>query len=256
MNRSVGLVIPAYHPDISTLEAYVKNIQNIVEPTTILIELDSPRTETHNELTDQGFQVNTVPYRRGKGAAITAGFEALDTDILAFADADGATAPASLANVIDPVQNGDIDLSVGSRRHPEADIRSHQTYARRILGDWFAWFARRMLDAKLYDYQCGAKAILASAWSDVRKHLFESGFAWDIDLIAAAGALDLQIKEVPITWEDKPGSTVSPVRTSIDLANALFAARHRAKRIKGSHLHQMIGSIENEPTSLVDQKHQ
>lgn len=256
MSRSVGLVVPAYRPDVPTLESYVADIRETIDPAVVRIELDAPRTETRDRLAGRGFQVNAVPYRRGKGAAITAGFEALDTDVLAFADADGSTPPASLVDVIDPVLDGRVDLSVGSRRHPEADVRSHQTYARRILGDWFAWFARRMLDGELYDYQCGAKAISAAAWSEVRDHLFESGFAWDVELVAVAGALDLRIDEVPITWEDQPGSTVSPVRTSIDLAGALFAARHRAKRIKDSRLHRMIASQRSESTALVDQERQ
>jgi hypothetical protein len=253
MSRSVGLVVPAYHPDVPTLESYVADIRKTIDPAVVRIELDMPRTGTRDRLSSQGIQVNAVPYRRGKAAAITAGFEALYTDVLAFADADGSTPFASLADVIDPVLNGRVSLSVDSRRHPESEVRSHQTYARRILGDWFAWFARRMLNGELYDYQCGAKAISATAWSAVREHLLESGFAWDVELVAVAGALDLGIEEVPINWEDRPRSTVSPVRTSIDLAGAVFTARYRAKRIKDSRLHQMIASQRNESTALVDQ---
>ncbi|WP_181686149.1 glycosyltransferase [Halorhabdus salina] len=256
MSRSVGLVVPAYRPDVPALESYVAAIQSAVDPETVRIELDDPRDETIEQLETLDVSVNAVPYRRGKGAAITAGFEALETDVLAFADADGSTPAESLAAVIEPITADRADLTAGSRRHPEATIQSHQTFARRFMGDGFAWFARRMLDAELYDYQCGAKAISAPAWSEVRGHLFEPGFAWDVELVAIAGALDLRIAEVPITWEDKPGSTVSPVRTSLDLAGAVFAARHRAKRIRDSRLHRMIASRRSESTALVDRESQ
>lgn len=256
MSRSVGLVVPAYHPAVSQLLSYVEAVRSVIDPDQIRIELDAPREGVPERLMAAGVTVNAVPYRRGKGAAITAGFEALETDVLAFADADGSTPAASLAAVIDPVVEDRADLSIGSRRHPAAAIQSHQTFVRRFLGDGFAWVARRLLDAKLYDYQCGAKAISTAAWGDVREHIFEPGFAWDVELVAIAGALDHRIEEVPITWEDQPGSTVSPIRTSIDLAAALVAARHRAKRIKQSRLHEMIANRRNERTALVDRDRQ
>ncbi|QGN06628.1 glycosyltransferase [Halorhabdus sp. CBA1104] len=256
MSRSVGLVVPAYRPDVPALESYVAAIRSEVDLATVRIEIDDPREETIEQLDALDVSVNAVPYRRGKGAAITTGFEALETDVFAFADADGSTPAESLAAVIEPVAADQVDLAAGSRRHPEATIQSHQTFARRFLGDGFAWFARRMLDAELHDYQCGAKALSASAWADVRGHLFEPGFAWDVELVAIAGALDLRIAEVPITWEDKPGSTVSPVRTSLDLAGAVFAARHRAKRLRDSRLHQMIASQRSDATALIDRESQ
>jgi len=254
MSRSVGIVVPAYRPDVPALKSYVATLREAVDPAEIRIELDAPDDRTVEALRTLEVTVNTAPYRRGKGAAITAGFEAMETDVLAFADADGATPASSLAGVIEPVVADRADLAAGSRRHPDADVQSHQTFARRFLGDGFAWFARRMLDAELYDYQCGAKAISRSAWTQVREHVFEPGFAWDVELVAIAGAMGLRVEEVPITWEDQPGSTVSPIRTALDLGAAVFSARHRAKRIKNSRLHRMIAAQRGEPTALVDRE--
>ncbi|WP_135662800.1 glycosyltransferase [Halorhabdus rudnickae] len=255
MSRSVGVVVPAYRPDVPTLESYVNALQEAVDPATVRIEIDVPTDETIERVESLDVDVNSAPYRRGKGAAITAGFESLSTDILAFADADGSTPPSSMASVIEPVVSDRADLAAGSRRHPDAVIQSHQTFARRFLGDGFAWFARRMLDAELYDYQCGAKAISRPAWSKVREHIFEPGFAWDVELVAIAGAMDLRIEEVPITWEDHPGSTVSPIRTAVDLGGAVFSARHRAKRIRDSRLHRMIAAGRDESPALVDREY-
>jgi glycosyltransferase involved in cell wall biosynthesis len=262
MSRSVGIVVPAFRPDVDRLAGYVHDLRAELAPDTILIEVDDPSETTATALADLPATVNASPYRRGKGAAITAGFEALDTDILAFADADGSTPASELARVVVAVGGpetvdeadavGGADLAVGSRRHPDATITSHQTFARRFLGDGFAWLARRLLDADLYDYQCGAKALTRDAWDAVRVHLYEPGFAWDVELVAMAGALELDVEEVPITWEDMPRSTVSPVRTSIRLARALFVARHRAKQIRNSRVHNAIAATREDPTALVE----
>jgi glycosyltransferase involved in cell wall biosynthesis len=252
MDRSVGIVVPAFQPDVDRLRSYVTALDERLAPAVIRIEIDDPAPAVAERLADLPAVVNAVPYRRGKGAAITAGFEALETDVLSFADADGSTDPASFAHVVDRVRAGDADLAVGSRRHPDATVHSHQTFARRFLGDGFAWIAGRLLDVALYDYQCGAKAITADGWSRVRDHLYDAGFAWDVELVAIAGAVGLSVAEVPIEWEDRPGSTVSPVRTSLNMATALLRARHRAKRLSDSRLHTAIAARREEGPALVE----
>ena len=234
------------------MRAYVRAIEEGLSPETVDLVLDAPRDGTRARLADLPATVESVPYRRGKGAAVTAGFERLDTDVLVFADADGSTPPRSLQRVVDPAVTGEADLSVGSRRHPDAEVASHQTFARRFLGDGFAWLAGNLLSVSLFDYQCGAKAIDADGWEQVRSHLYEPGFAWDVELVAIAGALDLRVVETPIRWEDQPGSTVSPVTDSIALFKALLASRHRAKQLRNDRLHTAIAARRDDPTALVE----
>ncbi|WP_424019534.1 glycosyltransferase [Halorientalis pallida] len=254
MSRSLGVVVPAYRPDVERLSAYVEAIDRRLDPAAIRIELDAPDEQVLDRLRDLPASLGVVPYRRGKGAAVTAGFEALSTDVLAFLDADGSTTTDSAAAVVEPVLSGEADLSVGSRRHPDATVSDHQTTARRWLGEGFVWLARRLLDAKLHDYQCGAKAITRTGWERIREHLYEAGFAWDIELVAMAAAFDLRIAEVPITWEDQPGSTVEPIRTSIRMAKALFTARHRVKQVRNSRLHTAIADRREDEEALIDKR--
>jgi hypothetical protein len=252
MDRSVGIVVPAYQPDTDRLIDYVQSLASALQPTAIRIELDAPDTGVMAALSDLPATVHSVPTRRGKGAAITDGFERLETDVLAFVDADGSTPPPSVEAVIDPVKTGSVALAVGSRRHPDSIVHSHQTYARRWLGHAFARVARLLLDAALYDYQCGAKAIDRDAWQAVRGHLYEPGFAWDIELVAMTAALGYNIEEIPIEWEDYPGSTVSPIGTSLQLAQSLFAVRHRAKLLGNDPLHSALETYRADQPALVE----
>ncbi|MFW5956816.1 MAG: glycosyltransferase [Natronomonas sp.] len=250
---SLGIVVPAYRPEVDRLKAYLRSLDSTLSPEVLRIELDDPSPKTLEALTatDLPIEVAAVPYRRGKGAAVTAGFEALETDRLAFVDADGSTPAGELARIVDGLE--DADLAIGSRRHPYSSVQGHQTFARRFLGDAFAWLARRLLDAHVYDTQCGAKAISREAWDTLRTHLYEPGFAWDVELVAMAAAFDQRIVEVPIEWEDHPGSTVSPVRTGLSMGRALIVTRHRAKRIKDSRLHHTIARVDTQ-TALVDRE--
>ncbi|WP_311173026.1 glycosyltransferase [Halobellus ordinarius] len=256
MTRFVGIVVPAYRPDPERLGAYLRALDDRLDPAVIRVELDAPEPGVRDRLADlpETVEVATSDGRRGKGAAITAGFEAIasSVEILAFADADGSTPADSLAAVVEAVESGTADLAAGSRRHPDADVAAHQTFARRRLGDGFAWLARRFLDEQLYDYQCGAKALTAEAWSRIRSHLYEPRFAWDIELVAVAGALDYRIVEIPVRWEDRPGSTVSTVGTTLRLARALVTARHRAKLLREDRIHELLAARRSKEPSLVE----
>ena len=227
MGPSVGIIIPAFHPDLPQLRAYIETLEEVVDPDELRLEFDDPNREISNEtLSDLACTVNLVRQRRGKGQAITEGFDALDTDILAFVDADGSVPADSVSKIIEGLTSGPV--SVGSRRHPEATIRSHQTVVRRTLGEGFAWLARRLLPVQLHDFQCGGKAITRAGWLTIRDNISEQGFAWDIELLGYATAYGFQVVEVPITWEDRPGSTVSPIETSIDLFRTLLRMRREA----------------------------
>lgn len=240
MERSLGIVVPAYDPDVERLTSYVESLAAL-DPATIRVELDDPSPETADALADLPATVAVSSVRRGKGAAITAGFEALDTDVYSFVDADGSTPLESVERVVEPVLAGDANLTVGSRRHPDADVSNTQSPLRGGLGDCFAWLARRTLPVALYDYQCGCKAIDAESWALVREDLYEPGFGWDVNLVAAAGHHSLAVVEVPVSWSDRPGSTVDPLSTTVSLGGALC----RAQRLR------LLGSAGRRP--LLDQ---
>lgn len=230
-DRSVGIVLPAYRPDPERLQEYVAGIAERLDPSVIRVEIDAPAPQTRDVLADTVAEVGAVPQRRGKGAAITAGFNQLETDILAFADSDGSVPPASLEPLMEPVKEGEADLAAGSRRHPAADNISHESVVRRLMGDVFAWTARRVVSPPLHDYQCGAKAVTQDAWSTIVPDLQATGYGWDVELIGIAHAQGADIREVPITWEDQPGSTVAPLPTALELARTLARTawyQHRA----------------------------
>jgi glycosyltransferase involved in cell wall biosynthesis len=233
-NSSVGLVIPAYEPDIQALEQYITDIKSDIDPEIIRIEFDTPSKDVLNRLDNTVDQINAVDRRRGKGAAVMSGFDSLETDIIAFADADGSVPASSLKKVIRQVKTGAADVSIGSRRHPSSEIISHQTILRRFLGDGFAFIARRMLPTQCYDYQCGAKAVRGDAWKTIGNHCYEPGFAWDLEFISVSGSLGYNIIEVPVRWKDHPDSTVSPLSVSIELGTALIDIKRRVEAIKSS----------------------
>lgn len=244
---SVGVVVPAYAPDILTLEQYVGEIRATFDSVTVRIELDAPRQAHVDRLSETADELNASTTRRGKGGAIMDGFDALaDThDLLAFADADGSVPAESLHDVVRQVTEGTADVSIASRRHPSSRIIDHQTVVRRFLGDAFARAARWMLPTQCRDYQCGAKAVGSAAWGAIGHHCYEPGFAWDLEFVSVAGSLGYEIAEVPVDWEDHPDSTVNPLTTSVELATALVDVKRRTDAIAESPRYHDVQATTN-----------
>ena len=245
---SLGIVIPSYRPDIGLLSAYIDSLSDRLAPSEILVELDAPQSdETVTTLRQKPVILHVSSDRRGKGAAITHGFDSLDTDIRMFLDADGSTMARSAADIYESVRDGEAEICVGSRRQPSAEIVNHQTVTRRYMGDLFAWAARQMLPIALQDYQCGAKAVTSQAWHDIRTHLYESGFAWDLELVAIADAMGYEVAETPVQWEDQPGSTVELPDAVVEFSRALLAVRHRSLAIEGDRIHRSLPASNSPP---------
>lgn len=254
MDRDIGIVIPAFEPDPERIGTYIDAIHTELAPSQIHVELDVPSQAVLQSLENSPATVRCASSRRGKGAAITAGFEHLDTAVRAFVDADGSTPPSSLEAVITPVLEETATLAIGSRRHPQSNVQLHQTRIRRRLGDLFVQVARLMLPISLYDYQCGAKAIDQQLWASVRNEITSPGFAWDIELIAIAAALDATIAEVPITWADRSGSTVPILGTATEFAMGLLRARHRAQCLQGNRVRQRLDRfVSSQPLIVRDE---
>lgn len=216
-NNSVGIVLPAYKVDPEKLNEYIDRLQNVLSPDEIIIEYDQP--ENTRDISSN-VNLQTFDRRRGKGAAIIHGFNELESDILLFADSDGSVPVENLKDLVKAIEGG-ADLAVGSRRHPNAESGYHQTYVRKILGDLLAKIAGTLLEPDLYDYQCGAKAIKKNKWNDIEDNLTKNGFGFDLELIFEAGKNNLKIKEIPVEWIDKPGSTVSIVSDSFKIGKVL-----------------------------------
>jgi len=85
MEGSIGIVIPAYEPDVPALVSYVDDIRTAIPVETVRVELDTEKQQTiRHEFSALDAEINVVGTRCGKGAAITHGFDSLNTDILAF----------------------------------------------------------------------------------------------------------------------------------------------------------------------------
>ncbi|WP_150308150.1 glycosyltransferase family 2 protein [Planctomonas psychrotolerans] len=96
---------------------------------------------------EHGALVVTEP-RRGFGSAAHAGLLAAEAPIVAFCDADASMNPADLPLLVDPVRNGETDLTLGRRR--TTTRRAWPVHAR-FANVALSYLMRRIAKVRVHD---------------------------------------------------------------------------------------------------------
>jgi len=181
---------------------------------------------------------------RGKGGAVYAGWAACladagAEDLLCFVDADGSVPASEVSRLIGRLladEDQKWDALFGSRVKA-LGYHVSRVAARHYVGRVFATLTTLVTGIEVYDSQCGLKVIRRAAFEAIQKDLREMRFVFDVELTSLLLEGGFRIREIPIDWQEVPGSKVRMFRDSIRMFVGLLrikrwqaARRTRAER--------------------------
>jgi dolichyl-phosphate beta-glucosyltransferase len=155
----------------------------------------------------------------GKGAAVRRGFLTSRASFVGYMDADLAT-PIETLDIVMPLLN-EFHVVIGSRRANGATFAKRQPAHRVVSGIAFRAVVQRVLP-ECADTQCGFKFFAGDVARAVASRLRIDGFAFDVELLRAVIDMGVLIKEVPVVWSDKEGSTLRSLRDGARAAADVF----------------------------------
>jgi dolichol-phosphate mannosyltransferase len=141
-------------------------------------------------------RVRVVSYiqNQGKGHAIKMGVAHCCGKIIAFVDGDLEVSPEVLRDYVNQLESSDV--VVASKRHPLS--KRNFPKRRRFLSWTFNLLVRIAIGIKVKDTQTGLKLGNASVIRRIFGIMLIKRFAFDVELLTIATALNLKIKELPI----------------------------------------------------------
>ena len=167
----------------------------------------------------------------GKGSAVRTGMLAAKGQVVLFCDADLATPPGELDKFWRWLDAGH-EVVIGSRKMAGANITRHQPKWRESLGKVFTWLTNRLATRGISDVTCGFKCFTNDAARQLFSRARLNDWSFDAEVLFIAQHLGYRIKEVPVTWHDKPGTKVRLVQDAARSIAGLMKIRLNGMRGK------------------------
>lgn len=239
MAEELSIIIPAYEEaerlgdSILTILEFIT--ENSLSAEMIVVDDGSGdnTADVARKACDQyaGIPTKVIRYEknRGKGFAVRAGLKEASAPIALFSDADLSTPIEELFKLTEPIKNGEYDVTFGSRALDRSLIGTHQPWRREQGGKVFNFVVRMMTGMPFWDTQCGFKAFNMEKFRPLLDVMQIDRFGFDVEFLYVANIHGLNLKEIPVRWNNDDRSKVSVVRDSIRMFDEVRQIRRNAR---------------------------
>lgn len=247
MTRPLSVIIPAYNEAATFAAGALDAAAAYLErrwPEAELIVVDDGSTDATADRVEAArarhpcLRLVRRPHA-GKAAAVRAGVEAAEGDVIAFTDADQSTPIETLEPALARLAAG-YDVVIGSREAPGATRLKEPAY-RHLMGRAFNGLVRLLAVPGIRDTQCGFKVFRAEAARDLFPRLLVYGdasqpvrgpwvTAFDVELLFLARHRGWRVAEVPVQWRHVPTGHVRPLRDAWRMLRDVVRIRWHAFR--------------------------
>lgn len=234
----LSIVIPAYNEDArlpKSLEHIFAYLQTQPYRAEIIVVNDgsSDRTsEIVNACVQKypGLRLLSNSGNRGKGFSVRRGMLEARGKIALFTDADLSTPIEEAGKLLEPLQDGDYDVAIGSRAVDRSLIEVHQPVIREQSGIFFNRLVQWIMGIELSDTQCGFKAFRMDRARIIFEQQRVEHFGFDPEILFLAKRHGLSVAEVPVRWSHVSASKVNVAADGIRMFLELLWIRWNAVR--------------------------
>jgi glycosyltransferase involved in cell wall biosynthesis len=202
IKAQISVVIPVHNQEktVSILLSRIKGILNsTLRSFEIVVVNDGSFDNTFGilqkeEKLDSRIKVISYIPNKGKGHAVKTGVMQSSGNIVIFVDGDLDISYSKIDDYIKELES--CDLVIASKRHPYSKINA--PLSRKFLSRMFNLIVRIAIGIKVKDTQSGLKAGNGAALRTIFRIMLVKRYAFDVELLTIATALNLKIKEMPI----------------------------------------------------------
>lgn len=242
MKSTLSIIVPAFDEKTRVGET-IKKILGFIEKENLSAELivvdDGSKDSTADVARKTAAEFSAIKtdviryeVNRGKGFAVRTGLRAATSDIALFSDADLSTPIEELPKLIEPIRQGNFDVTFGSRELDKSLIKTHQSRRREQGGRVFNFVVRKLTGLPFLDTQCGFKAFNMQKFRPLLPLMQIDRFGFDIEFLYVANRHGLRLQEIPVVWNHCDGSKVDIWRDSRRTFDEVRQIRRNAKQGK------------------------
>lgn len=225
MRRSISIIIPAFNEEgrlpraLSKIQAYLDHSR--WEFSEILVVNDGSRDGTAEVARAAGARLIENPGNRGKGYSVRHAMLEAKGDWALFTDADLSSPINELEKLWAAAERESAPIAIGSRALDRSLVGVHQPFFRETVGRFFNLAMRAVTGLPYRDTQCGFKLFESSAARRIFSRQRLDGFGFDVEVLYIARQLGYGAVEIPVHWNNAPGTTVGLLQGALSFLDPL-----------------------------------
>lgn len=209
VKEKISVIMPAYNEagviEKNVLET-IKTFKKFNVDYEIIIIDDGSSDKTWEEIQRLERDFPQVKVSRnmqnfGKGRALKKGFRYVTGDYVVFLDSDIDLHPAQLETFFDIMKLDNVDIVIGSKRHPNSIL--NYPLQRKIISFVYFFFIKLLFGLPIKDTQTGLKLFKCEVLKSVFPKIVVKSFAYDLEILVYAHKLGYKIAEAPVFIDSK-----------------------------------------------------
>ncbi len=204
-------------------EIPVKRLKRLGYITEVIVINNKSTDRTAHVAQSRGAYV-LVEFRKGKGQALLAGFNAVssDTSYVVMLDGDNTYKAKEMYRLIEPLESNFCHAVVGSRLSGKMKHNSLK-FSNRVANWVYTFLVRQFYRANVTDVLSGYFAWKKEVIDDLKHHIESTDFAIEMDIITKMVKLGHEVYSVPITYDVREGkSKISAFEDGVRIFYVLF----------------------------------
>lgn len=204
LSPTVSVVMPTMNEEAGIKEC-IERVKRAVADSGFLTEviISDDSDDRTPEIARELGAIVVEPDQPGYGYAYRYAFERCRGDYIVIGDADTTYDFEQFPTLLDPVTAGDADLVMGTRLEGEIKPGAMPALHQYIGNPLLTKFLNVFYDAGVSDAHSGFRAFDAELIDEL--DLQTTGMEFASEMIMDAGARDLTIEEIPITYHEREG---------------------------------------------------
>ena len=236
--KKIAVLIPCYN-ESKTIEKVVKDYKKALPDADIYV-YDNNSSDGTDKIAKKAGAIVKYEHRQGKGNVIRTMFKEIDADCYLMIDGDDTYPAENAREMCDYVLNDNVDMVIGDRlssTYFEENKRPfHNTGNKLVRG-----LINSLFKSNVRDIMTGYRAF---SYDFVKTFpVLSKGFEIETEMTIHALDKNMQLKEIPIEYRDRPEGSVSKLNTFSDGFKVLKTIGRLFKEYKPTIFFGLIGFL-------------
>ena len=211
MCRKIAVLIPCYN-ESKTIEKVVKDYKKVLPEADIYV-YDNNSKDGTDEIARNAGAIVRYETKQGKGNVIRTMFRDIDADCYLMIDGDDTYPAENAREMCDYILNDNVDMVIGDRlssTYFQENKRPFHNFGNRIV----RWLINTLFKNNVKDIMTGYRAF---SYQFVKTFpVLSKGFEIETEMTIHAVDKNMNLKEIPIQYRDRPEGSVSKLNTYSD----------------------------------------